>query len=289
MVHVPDLPGSLEHRIKAYYDSLPSSERRLADVILDFPGEIASYQAAELAAKAGVSKAAATRLFKRLGYRDFKAVRLEARQARATGSPVHLNRIPVSTSDFGDSLSVHLNNDIANLTATFESIDPTSLARLVQALAESRRIFIVGYRNSYVLGAYLEGELSRIRPGVVMLPRPGQTLAEDFIDISPEDIVVVVGLRRRVLVTTPAIDLAQSLCSRVLLITDAKYQGISAKATWVIRVRIQGVSLFDSYVGVLSIMNFICTAVAEQLKGPGRQRLKQIDAVHRQLNELINS
>ena len=54
-------------RIRVHYQSLPPSERKLADLILDFPGDIAGYSATELAHLAGVSKAAATRLFQRLG------------------------------------------------------------------------------------------------------------------------------------------------------------------------------------------------------------------------------
>ena len=286
MVYATLPPGTLENRIIAHYESLPPSERRLADVILDFPGEIASYQAAELAAKAGVSKAAATRLFKRLGYEDYNAVRIEARKARSVGSPVHLNRLPVSNSDFGRALSAHLDNDIENLTASLANINPRNLKRIVEILKHSQWVYIIGYRNSYVLGSYLQSELGRIRPNVMMLPRPGQTLAEDLVNVSRKDIVVMIALRRRVSVTVPVVDFAQTIGARVLLITDTKHKSISGKATWVLRARIDGTSLFDSYVGIMSVMNFICTAVGQQLNEPGRTRLKQIDAIHDRLNEL---
>ena len=45
-------------RIRVHYQGLPPSERKLADLILDFPGDIAGYSATELADLAGVSNAA---------------------------------------------------------------------------------------------------------------------------------------------------------------------------------------------------------------------------------------
>ena len=78
---------TIETRIRSKYDKLPPSERRLANVILEFSGEIAAFMAQELTDRAGVSKAAATRLFKRLGYRDYNEVRREARDARRAGPP----------------------------------------------------------------------------------------------------------------------------------------------------------------------------------------------------------
>ena len=40
---------SLLSRIRDHVQKLPPTERRLADFILDFPGEISSYSASELA------------------------------------------------------------------------------------------------------------------------------------------------------------------------------------------------------------------------------------------------
>ncbi|MDH3379196.1 MAG: MurR/RpiR family transcriptional regulator, partial [Gammaproteobacteria bacterium] len=56
---------SFESRIREQYDALPASERKIADLILEFPGDVAAYSATELAALANSSKAAITRLIRR--------------------------------------------------------------------------------------------------------------------------------------------------------------------------------------------------------------------------------
>jgi DNA-binding MurR/RpiR family transcriptional regulator len=74
---------SLQARVQQHYGELPKSERKLADLILDFPGEIAAYSATELANLAGASKAAVTRLTRRLGYQSFEEARVAARDAQS--------------------------------------------------------------------------------------------------------------------------------------------------------------------------------------------------------------
>jgi hypothetical protein len=76
-------PRSLAARIQVQYASLPGSERKVADLILDFPGEIAAYSDTELAELAGASKAAVTRLIRRLGYASFEQARHRRNVERA--------------------------------------------------------------------------------------------------------------------------------------------------------------------------------------------------------------
>ncbi|MGR3781765.1 MAG: MurR/RpiR family transcriptional regulator, partial [Albimonas sp.] len=66
-------------RILAAYDDMPRGERRLADLLLEDLGALRHENAGSLAERAGVSKATAARLFRRLGYAGYKAAQREAR------------------------------------------------------------------------------------------------------------------------------------------------------------------------------------------------------------------
>ena len=50
-------PDALYQRIHAAYASLPAGERRVADLVLEAPGDLAVWTASELARRAGVSNA----------------------------------------------------------------------------------------------------------------------------------------------------------------------------------------------------------------------------------------
>src|ERR687883_2068646 len=85
----PSAP-SLLSRVRDQLHELPPTERRLADLVLDFPGELASYTASELAALAHVSNATVSRFIRRLGYENYDEARRHAREEKGSGSPLFL-------------------------------------------------------------------------------------------------------------------------------------------------------------------------------------------------------
>lgn len=76
--------------IKQHLDQLPQAEKRLANVILESPGQLASYSASEVTRMAGVSNATMTRLVHRLGYENYDQMRRLAREGKDWGSPLYL-------------------------------------------------------------------------------------------------------------------------------------------------------------------------------------------------------
>ncbi|RVN61034.1 MurR/RpiR family transcriptional regulator, partial [Sinorhizobium meliloti] len=77
-------------RVREILPELHPAERRLGDFLCDFPGEIASYSAQELAALAHVSKATVSRFVQRLGYENYEEARRHARADKQTGSRLFL-------------------------------------------------------------------------------------------------------------------------------------------------------------------------------------------------------
>ncbi|HLS42296.1 MAG TPA: MurR/RpiR family transcriptional regulator, partial [Paenalcaligenes sp.] len=89
-------------RVRALLPELHPAERRLGDFVCDFPGELASFSASELAELAHVSKATVTRFVKRLGYENYEEARRHARAERSTGSRFFL----ASSTDVSNEQSI---------------------------------------------------------------------------------------------------------------------------------------------------------------------------------------
>lgn len=277
---------SLEKRIEAHYESLPPAERRLGDLLLRFPGDIANFSATELAEMAGTSKAAATRLFRRLGYESFNELREEIRNASSWGSPIYIAEEAPPSNNRGSIVAEQLRRDHDNLTRTLEGIDPGELAVIVEALASARQVAVIGFRNSHILAFYLYRQLILLRPGVRLLPTSGQTIGEDLVDLEPDDLVVIIGLRRRVAAASKVMELARSIGSRCLLVTDASAAHTRRTATWTITCEVRGVSAFDSYTAAMSVLNLLCTAMLRQGGKASYARLRRVEAIHDELEEL---
>jgi len=268
---------TLDLRIRSAYDALPASERVLADLLLEFPGDVAIYSATDLAERTKVSNAAVTRLVKRLGYSDYREAQREVRAQQATGQPIYLNNSLVQPPTQGASLAQHLERDVMNLRATFEGLLPADLDEALRAILKADQVYTLGFRNSYFFASYFRRQLNQVRPRVHLLPLPGQVVMEDLGAATPKDLVIVVGMRRRVALLGQAMKYLHARKVPILYITDHRTVRTAKLARWVFRCHARGVSLFDSYVPVISLLNYLSTEAMAQAGRAGRRRLKQIE------------
>ena len=276
---------SLESRIRACYARLPESERRIADVILDFPGQLAAYSATELASLAGVSKAAATRLFKRLGFESFTEARRMVRDAQNWGSPLYLNRrapaAPDPKRELADAISAHT----SALKLSMERVDHGQLEAAVRGLLDAPRVWTLGFRNSHFIAAYARSQLLQLRSGVTLLPGPGETIGEYTADFSPRDVLLAVGLRRRVVQFRRTVEAAREAGCRVLVITDPTGSDLRRLSDWHLICELDSNHLFDTYVGAMALVHYMCVLAMREAGRDGRQRLELIEIQHERLSE----
>ena len=273
----------LDERLRSHYPQLSPQEQRIADFVFDHFDDLISYNSAELARLSGVSKATVSRLFKRLGYEKYKDMREELRTLRQSGMPLTDNRDAVQGNTL---LSRHYKQEMANLTQWVNNIDPQQFGEVIQALSQAKRIFIIGMRNSWPVALHLRQQLLQVRQQVHILPQPGQTLAEELVDITPEDMVVAIAFRRRPRIIRPLMQQLQSDNIPLLTLCEPQAQSIIALARWQFCAPLDSVSAFDSYAGAMSLINLLANALLHEMLSQGRQRIHQIADLYQQLDEL---
>ncbi|MDJ0475592.1 MULTISPECIES: MurR/RpiR family transcriptional regulator [Pantoea] len=278
-------PVPLEGRIRQYWDELSLHEQRLAEVLLAAPGQLAMNTATELAQSAGVSKATATRFFRHLGYESYEAARRQAREMQNSGSPLYLHS-GVSASPLDSLMQQHLEKEIANLVNTFRSLDGETLQACVEAIAQARRVVVLGWRHSQTIAALIYRNLLHVHPSVTLLPRAGDSLAEQLATLGPQDMAICVGLRRRM----PALDTAMAALSvqqvPMLYLSDALAGKPARHACWTLRCHTDSTLIFDSTVALSGVCNLLCSLVARHSGKAGSERLAAIEVLHQQLDEL---
>ena len=273
----------LDERLKSHYPQLSPQEQRAADFIFDHFDDLISYNSAELARLSGVSKATVSRLFKRLGYEKYRDMREELRTLRQSGMPLADNRDAVQGNTL---LARHYKQEMANLTQWVNQLDAAQFGEVVRQLATSRRIFIVGMRNSWPVALHFRQQLLQARGDVAILPQPGQTLAEELPDITPDDIVVAIAFRRRPRIIKPLLQQLQQAGIPTLVICEPQAQTVIALARWHLCAPLDSVSAFDSYACANSLINLLTNAVLHELLSKGRQRIHYIADLYGQLDEL---
>ncbi|AZI88788.1 MULTISPECIES: MurR/RpiR family transcriptional regulator [Kosakonia] len=273
----------LDMRLRACYDHLSPQEQRVAAFILDHFDDLVSYNSAELARLSGVSKATVSRLFRRLGYDNFKAMRDELRTLRQSGMPLAESREAVQGNTL---LARHYKQEMANLTQWINSLDAEQFAAIIAALSAARRVVIIGFRNSAPVALHLRQQLLQSRGQVAVMPQPGQTLAEEIVDLTGEDMVVMVAFRRRPRGVRPLLETLQARGVPVLVLSEAQASGLNAISRWHIGLPLESVSAFDSYSSAMSLVNLLANALLHTTLSEGRQRIHTIAALYQDLDEL---
>ncbi|WP_368746504.1 MurR/RpiR family transcriptional regulator HpxU [Klebsiella aerogenes] len=273
----------LDERLKAQYASLSPQEQRVADFIVDHFDDLISYNSAELAQLSGVSKATVSRLFKRLGYEKYRDMRDELRTLRQSGMPLTDHREAVQGNTL---LARHYKQEMANLTQWVNALDARQFAEAINALVKASRVVIIGMRNSWPLALHLRQQLLQARGQVVVLPQPGQSLSEELVDISAEDIVVVMAFRRRPRIIRPLMQQLQQRGVPQLLICEPQAHSLFPLACWRLCAPLDSVSAFDSYASANSLINLLANALLHEILDSGRPRIHDIATLYQQLDEL---
>ncbi|WP_225085572.1 MurR/RpiR family transcriptional regulator [Pectobacterium colocasium] len=273
----------IDERLRDRYGELSPQEQRVADFIFDHFDDLISYNSAELARLSGVSKATVSRLFKRLGYPSYRDMRDELRTLRQSGMPLTDNRDAVQGNTL---LARHYKQEMANLTQWINQIDPVQFGAVIQALMQAQRLCLIGLRNSYPVALHLRQQLLQIRQHVTLLAQPGQTLSEELVDLTAQDVVIVVAFRRRPRLIQPLLAQLQKRGVPVLLLCEPQASALMSLATWSLCVPLDSVSAFDSYSSAMSLVNVISNALLHEMLRDGRQRIHQIADLYGELEEL---
>ncbi|KHS63940.1 RpiR family transcriptional regulator [Pectobacterium brasiliense] len=273
----------IDERLRDRYGELSPQEQRVADFIFDHFDDLISYNSAELARLSGVSKATVSRLFKRLGYPSYRDMRDELRTLRQSGMPLADNRDAVQGNTL---LARHYKQEMANLTQWINQIDPVQFGAVIQALMQAQRVCLIGLRNSYPVALHLRQQLLQIRQQVTLLTQPGQTLSEELVDLTAQDVVIVVAFRRRPRLIQPLLVQLQKRGVPVLLLCEPQVSTLMSLATWSLCVPLDSVSAFDSYSSAMSLVNVISNALLHEMLRDGRQRIHQIVDLYGELDEL---
>jgi DNA-binding MurR/RpiR family transcriptional regulator len=275
---------SLHGLISETYEELSPADRKLADLILNFPAGLPGYTASELAQMASTSNAAVSRFVRRLGFSNFEEMRLRAREEAESGTPVYLLG---RAEDAGgaDLLERHAATATDNMIRTAAAIDKSAFAAAAERVATARKVWIVGFRHGHPIAAYLRWSLSHARRDVHSLPLAGETFGEHLIDLEPSDVVIVFAIRRRVPAVSHLLRYVAKRGASTIIVADPGMLDV-ANAAWVLRVYTQTSGPIDDHASALMLAHALTEQVIALLGGEAKSRFAAIDSIHEFLGEL---
>jgi DNA-binding MurR/RpiR family transcriptional regulator len=268
-------PLLLPERIRMNQDRLSPGQRRVARFCLSQPRSASELAAVRIGSMIGVSESTVVRLALRLGYSGFPELQHAISEtlkpgAGDDGAPASAS-FPQRTAS--TTVAAMLEADARNLGEIVARLDAADIGRAVDLLAETKTIFVVGFRTSFSVAYLASFLLHQIHPQTRLMGDTGGSLANDVAAMGPGDTVIAVAIPRYVRKTVDVVEYAINHGVRTIAITDSFLSPI-ATADIVFSVPHDTPSFFNSNVAATVVVNALVAEFAERTTGrsPRSQR-----------------
>ena len=266
--------------IRAGMDTFSKGQKRIAAFILDNYDRAAFMTAARLGETASVSESTVVRFAAQLGYDGYPAMQ-KALQEMVLNRLTAVQRIEVSSERLGeqDILSTILQSDMDKLRVSMECIDRTAFAGAVDALLSARRVYILGVRSSAALAEFFGYYLNYMFEDVRVVTGASESeMFEKIVHVAPQDAVVGISFPRYSTATSKALQYCASAGAQVIALTDCETAPIAQSADYLLTAKSDMVSLVDSLVAPMSLINALIVAVASLRR---QEVTKTLDSLER--------
>lgn len=213
---------SFQNRVDEHRSRLTKSDRALVDELLSYPAEAPLWRGEEVARRAGVHPAAATRVAQRLGYHGYPELRDDLRQDLGTGLTGAGDRFRVELQDSGEHsvLETLLTTELETLSRLSRHVRQEQLDQLADRIAVAGTVHLFARGNASVLADLMERRLRRFGIRTVNLAGTGRDLAERILTLTADDNVLAFAFRRPPRYLAELLGHARRVGAGTALVTD---------------------------------------------------------------------
>ena len=239
-------------------------QRRIAQYITESYDKAAFMTASKLGKTVGVSESTVVRFAVDLGFDGYPSMQ-KAMQEMVLNRLTSVQRIEVANDRIGnqDVVSMVLQSDIDKLRQTAENVDRQEFQAVVDAVLNAKNIYILGVRSVAPLANFLGYYLNYMFNNVRVVTASGTSeMFEQIVGIGREDVVIAFSFPRYSAATLKVAQYCRTTGATVVAITDNREAPLAQCADRVICAKSDMVSLVDSLVAPLSVVNALIVAIA---------------------------
>lgn len=253
----------ISERIRQEFGIMTRSERQVATFVLGHMNDIVFYTLDELANQTDVSTTSVLRFCRRLGLDGFKQFQQTLR-TELKYSPNLLDKFQrASENQLGNTLLAQMvQQGILCIQNTFQELPDRLLEDAVARIANARRVYTFGMRESQALATYAYGRLLTVR-GDVFEFRDGCTgNIEALLSMTAEDVFVVYLFHRYTTQTLRILELLKERNVQVVLITSPPVETVARFATVLLPCQVDAKGIKNSALAPICLADYLCNAVA---------------------------
>ena len=239
-------------------------QRLIAKYITEEYDKAAFMTANRLGKNVGVSESTVVRFAVELGFDGYPSMQ-KAMQEMVLNRLTSVQRIEVANNRIGDQdvISMVVQSDIEKLRQTEETISRTEFNAAVNAVLGAKRVYILGVRSAAPLANFLGYYLNYMFNNVHVITGCGTSeMFEKIVGVNSDDVVIAFSFPRYSSATTKGAQYCRSTGATVIGITDQRTSPLGSTCDHVLLAKSDMVSLVDSLVAPLSIVNALIVAIA---------------------------
>ena len=261
-------------------------QRRIAGYITESYDKAAFMTASRLGKMVGVSESTVVRFAVELGFDGYPEMQ-KAMQEMVMNRLTSVQRIEVANDRIGnqDVLAKVLQADADKIRQTAETVSREHFQTAVEVILKARRIYLLGVRSAAPLanfaGYYLNYMFSDVR--VLTVSGAGE-MFENLVNITPEDVVIAFSFPRYSSATLKAAQYCRGIGATVIGITNSNLSPLAQNSDYVLIAKSDMVSLVDSLVAPLSVVNALLVALASAREKEVQKSLGTLERVWEEYN-----
>ncbi|MFV0441512.1 MAG: MurR/RpiR family transcriptional regulator [Lachnospirales bacterium] len=246
--------------------TLSKKQKKIAQTIIDDYDKAVFLTAAGLGELAGVSESTVVRFAMELGFEGYPEFHraLEELIKRELTAEQRMS----ATSRKLDKSSSHIlkkvmDLDRSRLEKNLLELDCESFDNAVKSINSARNIYVVGGRSSYALATFFSFYLGFMKENVTMVNI--SNLRENFeflIDVDERDVCVIFSFPRYFKRTVSSAMHIKKKGAKIIGITDTEVSPVANLSDIVLTSQTEMMSLVDSLVSPMSLINALLVAIS---------------------------
>ena len=212
----------------------------------------------------GVSESTVVRFAVELGYDGYPSMQ-KAMQEMVLNRLTSVQRMGVTNDRIGnqDVLTTVLQSDADKLRQTNETVSREDFNASVQAILNARRIYILGVRSASALAHFMGYYMNYMFDNVHVVTTSGASeIFEKLVNVTSEDVVIAFSFPRYSAATVKGVQYCRSVGAKIIGITNSQLSPLGQISDHVLVAKSDMVSLVDSLVAPLSVVNALIVALA---------------------------
>ena len=242
--------------------SFSKGQKLIANYILQSYDKAAFMTASKLGKTVNVSESTVVRFAAELGFDGYPSMQ-KTLQEMIRNKLTAIQRVEVSKERIGnqDVMTMVMQSDIEKIRMTLDETDQVSFNQAVAAIANAKRIYVLGVRSASVLANFISFYFRFMFDNLVSVDTSSiSEVFEQIVHISADDVFIGLSFPRYSKRTIKAMQYAKDQGAKVVAITDSKVSPLTKIADVSLLAKSDMASFVDSLVAPMSLVNALIVA-----------------------------